>query len=237
MISFIIPTHNEAAWLPHHLAALRASLRATGLAEDTEIIVVDAGSNDGTPNIAAANGARVITTDTCQRAHQLNRGAREATGDTLVFVHADTLVSPRWLRALVDSITPATRAGWSEIEILVEAPTRDSDPLGLAVMERGINWRTRRFVSATGDQGLFVDRELFEQVGGFPEQPILEANALARRLRRHTNPAILEVPLRISGRRWQRRGIFRTMVLMWTIRGLDRIGTDPESLAEMWANA
>lgn len=236
-LSFIIPTHNEAAWLPHHLAALRASLQATGLADVSEIIVVDAKSTDDTAKLAQAGGARVITADEKQRAHQLNKGAREAAGETLVFLHADTLVSPGWLRELVDSISPATRAGWSKVEILVETPTEDSHPLGLEVMQRGINWRTRRFRSATGDQGLFVDRELFDQVGGFPEQPILEANVLARRLRRHTNPAILDVPLRISGRRWQRRGIFRTMVLMWTVRGLDRIGADPDSLAEIWANA
>lgn len=253
-LTVLIPTRNEARWIEHCVRSVRASLEATETCG--EVVVCDGGSEDGTRRAAgragacrvieAAGGRGVESDGRIGRPVQINAGAGEARGRTLAILHADTLVRPEW----IDGIRAARRrgcvAGWSGVEILPEqgagalaGPMTPVTAAGLEVMAWGINRRTRLFRTATGDQGIFVDRGVFEQIGGVPEVPIMDGNALAARLREVARQAggevgILPPWLRISGRRWQRGGLVRTMLVMYGIRAGWMAGVAPETLRGIW---
>jgi len=255
-VSVIIPTLDEEDWLPDCLRSVQTSFR--GLPLKIETIVVDGGSDDATPEVAREHGVDRLVTAPRGRARQLKRGVREAAGRWLIFLHADVRLTRAWAeafeglvtRANSDSITDATLnvekrgtdettggavvGGWSTVELFTHRNISWFDRLALHLVARGINWRTRTFCTATGDQAIFVQREALRELGELPDGPILEGHRLARRLRRHGRVRTLDTPVRVSARRWLAHGIIRTSLLMYGIRLADRMGVSRHRLAAFW---
>ena len=217
-ISVVVPTRNESATLSATLAPLHEP-------EVLEVIVVDGRSEDGTAEIARAHADRVLVTAP-GRAGQMNAGARDARGEILFFLHADTRVPAGFAAAIVAACEWAA-GGRFDVEL-------DAPGLAFRMIERAINLRSRWSGLSTGDQGLFVRRSVFEAVGGYPEQPLLEDLALARSIRQRGPVAALRLHVRTSARRWQRRGTLPTVLLMWRIRALYALGVSPQRLSQMY---
>jgi rSAM/selenodomain-associated transferase 2 len=217
-ISVIIPTLNEVAMVGATLGDL-APLRALG----HELILVDGGSSDGTQDLAAALVDRVLEAPR-GRAIQMDTGVRAATGDWVWFLHADTRVPPAAIDALVSVCRAPTLWGRFDIRLSGSA-------LALRVIERMMNLRSWQSGIATGDQGIFVARTVYDAVGGLPQIPLMEDIALSRLLRRQGRPLCLRPALITSSRRWEVRGIARTVLLMWRLRLAYALGADPRRLA------
>jgi rSAM/selenodomain-associated transferase 2 len=186
------------------------------------VIVVDGGSEDDTVAVAARLADRVLQSGR-GRARQMNAGAGVAAGELLWFLHADTLADHRVLGQLQEAAR--LNRSWGRFDVRLAGR-----PAMLSVVAWMMNRRSCWTGIATGDQGIFVQRRLFESVGGFPEMPLMEDVALSRRLKRHARPACLRGPLLTSGRRWERDGVWRTIVLMWRLRLAYACGADPELL-------
>jgi rSAM/selenodomain-associated transferase 2 len=220
-LSFIVPALNEAGELSSTLQALQQA-RGRG----HEVIVVDGGSEDATPEVAAPLADATLGAPR-GRALQMNAGAAQARGDTLVFVHADTR-----LPAEADLLIEAARAAshrWGRFDVRLSG----NQPL-LRVVERLMNLRSRLTGIATGDQAIFVDATLFRDVGGFPDQPLMEDLALSKTLKRHGRPACLQQRVVTSSRRWEHAGVMRTIVLMWWLRVRYTLGAPAERLARAY---
>jgi rSAM/selenodomain-associated transferase 2 len=185
------------------------------------VIVVDGGSEDATRELAAGLCDRVVLAPR-GRAVQMNAGAREAKGDVLVFLHADTRL-PSNADELVRGLL------WGRFDVQIEG----RHPL-LKVIAWSMNLRSRLSGIATGDQAIFVARALFEELGGYPEQPLMEDVELSRRLRARGAPACLHARVTTSGRRWEQRGPWRTIFLMWRLRWRYWRGESPQALAEAY---
>jgi rSAM/selenodomain-associated transferase 2 len=226
-VSVVVPVWNEAARLPRLLDALERCDPAPD-----EVIVVDGGSGDSTPDLARPR-ARLIGADR-GRASQQNAGAREASGEVLWFLHADCAPSRSAVEEIRGVIAEGAPGGCFLIAFLPEE--RALHPL-VPWIERGINARTRVTRRGTGDQGLFVRSEVFHAAGGFPPWPLFEDVALAAGLSRAGRPAVCRGPLETSARRWLRHGVARTMALMWCLRLAFVAGASPETLARRWRQA
>lgn len=223
-VSVVVPALNEAAVLRPTLEAARR-----GFGPDAELIVVDGGSTDATLDVAKEL-ARVLV-GTAGRGAQLNRGARRATGDILVFLHADTLVPPDAGERVREALARTERA-WGCFTFALSPP---SEPWSLyRLLEGAVRVRTRLFRSATGDQVLFTRREAFEAVGGFPDTRLFEDVEMVRRLRRVGRMEVLDAPARTSRRRWERDGFWRTVVRHWMLRTGHALGLDPDRLARAY---
>lgn len=222
MISIVVPALNEAAGIGRTLAPLQA-LRARG----HEVIVVDGGSTDDTPRIAAPLADRVVAAAR-GRAVQQNAGAAAATGEVLLFLHADTTLPDGADALVLDGLRRSGR-GWGRFDVRLSG----RHPL-LRVVERMIGVRSRLSGIATGDQAIFVRREWFQRVGGFPELPLMEDVAMTRALRRLGPPLALRARATTSSRRWEERGVVRTIVLMWRLRWAYFRGADPAELARRY---
>jgi len=220
-VSVIIPTLNEAPRVCHLLGDLAASPEI-GL----ELIVADGGSADGTLDLARPLADLVLATGR-GRAVQMNAGARAARGVYLWFLHADTRVSPEALAAL--GAACAAGALWGRFDVRLSG----RQPL-LRLVERLMNLRSCLTGIATGDQGIFVTRADFEAAGGYPEIPLMEDIALSRALRRRARPLCLQTPIETSSRRWEERGLLRTILLMWRLRLAYALGADPSQLARRY---
>ncbi|HUJ87004.1 MAG TPA: TIGR04283 family arsenosugar biosynthesis glycosyltransferase [Burkholderiales bacterium] len=219
-ISVVVPTLNEAQGILACLDAL-APLRARG----HELIVVDGGSDDGTPELARPRADRVLAAP-CGRARQMNAGARDAAGDALVFLHADVRL-PQGADGMV--LEALAARPWGRFDVRL-----DSSRALLGLVGGMMNLRSRLTGIATGDQALFVRRELFERLGGYAEIPLMEDVELSSRLRRAGRPACLRARVLASARRWEARGALRTVVLMWRLRLAYFLGADPARLAERY---
>ena len=219
VLSIIVPCLNEAPLIADTLAAL-APLRARG----AEVIVVDGGSSDGTAERAAPFADAVIRAER-GRASQMNAGAARARGEILLFVHADTLL-PQAADALVVDGLKRTRRGWGRFDVAITGRS----PL-LRVVACLMNARSRLTGIATGDHAIFVTRSLFTAAGGYPEIALMEDVALSKRLKRFGPPFCLKHRLTTSGRRWERHGVLRTILLMWRLRLAYWLGADPAKLA------
>jgi len=218
-ISIIIPTLNEA----DRIAALIDDARLLG---SCEIIVVDGHSDDGT--LQRASGADRCLTAPRGRARQMNAGAAAARGDVLLFLHADCRLAPGSLdaaRTLLDD--PRTAAGCFRQHI--DAPGR-----GYRCLEWGNNLRVRLFGRAYGDQGIFVRRSIFDQLGGFPDVPFLEDAIFSKAIRRLGRLRLADGIIHVSARRWERAGIIRQTLRNWTILLLARLGVSPARLARLY---
>jgi rSAM/selenodomain-associated transferase 2 len=218
-LTVVVPALNEAGGIEACLAAL-APLRARG----HEVIVVDGGSADATPQLAAPLADRVINAPR-GRAAQMNAGAAAAAGDALVFLHADTRLPPEADRRVLEAL--ATHA-WGRFDVAI-----DSDDPRLAVIAFFINRRSRLSGIATGDQAIFVRRDAFP---GFPPIALMEDVAFSRAMLGGSPPACLAERVLTSARRWERDGVARTVLLMWRLRYEYWRGADPDELARRYTH-
>lgn len=221
-LSIVVPVLDEAAGIADTLSDL-ATLRAYG----AEIIVVDGGSRDATRSLAAPFADRVIESPR-GRALQMNAGARLARGATLLFLHADTRLPRGALDAIATGLERTGRA-WGRFDVEISARGAI-----LPVVALMMNARSRATGIATGDQAIFVRRDAFEAAGGFPAIPLMEDVALSKILKRRSPPLCLRERVVTSGRRWQRHGTFRTILLMWRLRLAYALGADPRRLARRY---
>ena len=214
---------NEAASIARTLEAIRAG------ATEAEIIVVDGGSFDASVDEARLHSDVVIRASR-GRALQMNAGAARATGDAMVFVHADTIVPPTFARDIEAALAnPEVVGGRFDMRL--------DDPHPICVLIGAfISLRSRISRTGTGDQAIFVRRRIFEALGGFPDLPICEDLDFARRLKRAGRVACLRSKMTTSARRWRKGGIMRTVLRMWTIRLLYLAGVSPTRLARMYAD-
>ena len=203
-------------------------LALTPLREDgPEIIVCDGGSTDGTL-LSCGGLADVVLSTPCGRARQMTAGAAVARGEVLLFLHADTRLPADAPAAIAQAL--ARGAGWGRFDVRIEGRATV-----LPVVAAFMNRRSRWSGIATGDQAIFMRRELFDAVGGFPDQPLMEDIELSSRLlRRGHAPACLRQRVTTSGRRWDEHGAWRTIVLMWRLRWRYWRGTPAESLARLY---
>jgi rSAM/selenodomain-associated transferase 2 len=220
--SIIVPVLDEAPGIVAALEAL-APMRHAG----ASVIVVDGGSRDDTRKLAAPLADRVIDAPR-GRASQMNAGAREMGGDILVFLHADTVLPPNALDAIAAGLKRTAR-DWGRFDVTIAG----ADAL-LALVALLMNARSRLTGVATGDQAIFVRRDAFDAVGGFPEIPLMEDVAISKKLLRRTRPLSLEDRVVTSARRWQRHGTLRTIFLMWRLRMAYALGADPGRLARRY---
>ncbi len=190
-----------------------------------QIILVDGGSQDNTVALAEPLVDRVLCSS-AGRAAQMNTGAAAANGNILWFVHADTRMSTDTDVLLTEALHDSTKV-WGRFDIRLSG-----DALALRIIEQMMNWRSRLSGIATGDQGIFMHRDTFVQIGGFADIPLMEDIEISKRLKRAAGrPLCLPRKLTTSSRRWERRGILRTMVLMWRLRLAYWMGANPVDLA------
>ena len=221
-ISVVMPVLDEAAGIEAALAPLQA-LRAFG----GEVIVVDGGSRDATRALAAPWADRVLQAPR-GRAAQMNAGAAVASGEVLLFLHADTVLPPGAAEAIAAGLKRTGRA-WGRFDVAIAG----ADPL-LVLVALLMNGRSRLTGIATGDQAIFARRGAFEAAGGFPEIALMEDVALSKALKRRSAPLCLRERAVTSGRRWEKHGTLRTIVLMWRLRLAYFLGADPRRLARRY---
>ena len=219
-VSIVVPVLDEAAAIGAALAPLQAARR-----DGAEVIVVDGGSADDTMTLARPLADQVLSAPR-GRGPQMNAGARAATRGNLLFLHADTVLPEGALDAVQAAL--ATRT-WGRFDVAIagEAPL-------LAVVALFMNLRSRLTGIATGDQAIFARRIAFEAAGGFPAIPLMEDIAFSKAMRRHGPPACLRDRVLTSGRRWERHGVLRTILLMWRLRLEYALGADPQRLARRY---
>jgi rSAM/selenodomain-associated transferase 2 len=218
-VSVVIPTLDEEQRLPAAIQSVRA---------DADVIVVDGGSRDATRAVAAAEGARVLESPR-GRGRQLDEGARAATGDWLVFLHADTRLEAGWADAL--AALPADVVGGA-FRFAVDSPRA-----AFRAVERAVRLRLRLFALPYGDQGIFVRREVYARIGGVPHLPLMEDVAFVARLRRAGRLAFPPVRAFTSARSWDRYGIVGTTLRNWWLIGLYAGGQSPEGLARRYGRS
>jgi rSAM/selenodomain-associated transferase 2 len=221
-LSVIVPLLNEARELLALLERLSLLVR-----NGSEVIVVDGGSDDGSADIAEHAGFIVVRTAK-GRARQMNVGAAQATGDVLLFLHADTklpdVAEIKIARGLADN-----RHAWGRFDVRISGRH-----FMLKVVSRLMNLRSRLTGIATGDQAMFVTRSAFDAVGGFPDQPLMEDIELSKRLLALSRPVCIARRVTTSGRRWETRGVWRTILLMWRLRWDYWRGVPAQQLAEAY---
>ena len=219
-LSVIVPVLDEAGGIVAALAAL-APLRARG----AEVVVADGGSRDTTVALAAPLADAIVTAPR-GRGSQMNAGAAVATGDVLVFLHADTRL-PADADTLIRDGLERTGRVWGRFDVRIAG----THPL-LRVIAAMMNLRSRLTGIATGDQAIFVARAAFG--AGFPDIALMEDIAISRRLKRVGPPLCIAGPVVTSGRRWERHGVVRTIVLMWSLRLAYWLGASPDWLARRY---
>ena len=218
-VSVVIPTLDEEQRLPAAIQSVRA---------DADVIVVDGGSGDATREVAAREGARVLEAPR-GRGRQLDQGARAATGEWLLFLHADTRLETGWAAALA-ALPPEVVGGAFRFTV-------DSPRPAFRVVETVVRLRLRLFALPYGDQGLFVRREVYARIGGVPHLPLMEDVAFVARLRRAGRLAFPPVRAFTSARRWDRYGIVGTTLRNWSLLALYAAGQSPEGLARRYGRS
>jgi rSAM/selenodomain-associated transferase 2 len=218
-ISIIIPVLNEADSIGQLLCALQP-YRDRG----HEVIVVDGGSEDDTVVIAKSLADTVLQTS-AGRAQQMNVGSKKAKGEVLWFLHADSELPGRADELIINAVTTGTST-WGRFDVRLSGRQKL-----LRVVEKMMNLRSRLTGIATGDQGIFISRKLFEQAGGYPDQKIMEDIALCKELKKYQSPVSLREKMVTSSRRWEKKGVVRTILLMWTLRTAYYFGVPADKLA------
>ncbi len=222
-LSIIIPALNEAAGIAGTLDSLQA-LRRRGV----EVVVVDGGSSDDTLALARDRADQAFTAPP-GRARQMNAGAAVARGEVLCFLHADSRLPEGADGLIVDGLARGRRS-WGRFDVSITG----AHPM-LRVVAWMMNHRSRLTGIATGDQGLFMTRSLFEAAGRFPEIALMEDIAFTSLLKRYGTPLCISHRLATSGRRWEKHGVWRTILLMWRLRLAYYMGADPDRLALRYA--
>ena len=221
-LSIIVPMLNEAEQLPELFAHLLPYQRAS-----CEIIFVDGGSADGSAMLCEVAGFIALRTAR-GRAKQMNAGASKASGDVLLFLHADTRL-PQGAARHIEQALAKTEHCWGRFDVCIIGRH-----FMLRVISRLMSWRSRLTGIATGDQAIFVRRAIFESLRGFPAQPLMEDVELSKRLLAFSRPACIAHCVTTSGRRWETRGVWRTILLMWRLRWAYWRGTDAGELARLY---
>lgn len=217
-ISIIIPVLNEAMTIGVLLNSLQ-SCRDRG----HELIVVDGGSEDETASIARPKVDLLLETH-AGRARQMNAGASEATGNVLWFLHADSHVPENADKLILNAQTNGT-SFWGRFDVRLSGTN-----WCLRMVEALMNLRSRYTGIATGDQAIFISKDLFEKAGGYPDQCLMEDIEISKRLKKYQPPISLREKLVTSSRRWEERGILRTIILMWVLRAAYFLGVPVEKL-------
>ncbi len=220
MISIIIPVLNEEKTIEKLLVQINE------LKEDKEIIVVDGGSRDRTSSIASRY-AKVIHSQK-GRANQMNAGVKKASGDILWFIHSDSMINGHALDDIEKTIEAGYIGGGFSLYFY------DFDSILMRYIAKTSNWRAKYIGLFFGDQGLFVKRHIFQQVGGYPLIEIMEDWELAMRLKRVDKMKLLGSLIGTSGRRFKKKGVFKTLLFMHKIKFLYMIGVPPDKLSEMY---
>ncbi len=224
-LSIIVPVLDEVFGIRDALTAL-APLRQRGV----EIIVVDGGSRDGTPDLARPLADHLLVAPR-GRAAQMNAGAAQARGDVLVFLHADTRLPADADRLIVKDLASTGRA-WGRFDVIISGRHALLPLIGFLM-----NVRSRWTGIATGDQAMFITRAAFDQAGGFPDLPLMEDISLSVRLKQIGWPLCLKQKVVTSGRRWEQNGVVRTVLLMWRLRLAYFFGVQPAALAHRYGYA
>lgn len=221
-LSIVVPTLNEA----DHMNSLPMALTALRRA-GAEVILADGGSGDGTPDLVDS-ATRVLRAPS-GRARQMNAGAAVAQGEWLLFLHADTRL-PAAVEEMLPELMASGEADWGFFPVQLTGGA----PL-LRWVEKGINWRSRWSRIATGDQAIFIRKSRFEALGGFADIPLMEDIELCKRLKQGgTRPIIFGQPVTTSSRRWEEKGILRTIVSMWALRAAYACGAPPGWLVKFY---
>lgn len=218
-LAIVIPTLNEAHSIETILPMLNQQV-------GVEVIVSDGGSEDGTLAVAQAGGAIALSCDR-GRARQMNAGAKLATADLLLFLHADTRLPPNFLTTVEQMARSNAAAGAFRLKI-------DGTEAGLRLVEWGVNWRSRLFQLPYGDQALFLRREVFWQLGGFSDLPMMEDFEMVLKLRRRGRIAIAPDAVFTSARRWQKLGIFKATLINQIAIAAYLIGISPDRIADWY---
>ena len=219
-ISIIIPTLNEEEAIQNLLQQLQAYRQ-----QGHEVIVVDGGSHDETVSISKLLADNVISSE-AGRALQMNNGATQSKNEILWFLHADTSLPTNVIEVIQKSLT---KNNWGRFNIKLSGSN-----FLFRIIEKMINLRSCISGIATGDQGIFVKRELFESIGGFSEIPLMEDVELSRKIKKISKPVCIKETLTTSSRRWEKKGILRTILLMWRLRFLYWIGVSPDKLSKLY---
>ena len=223
-LDVVVPMLDEARDIAAALRALRTGAPAA------QIVVVDGGSTDQSVAIAGPLCDTIIATS-AGRARQMNAGARASHGDAIVFVHADTRVPTDFAQAIAAALEdPSVVGGRFDVELDDRAPA-------YRMVGTMISLRSRVMRSATGDQAIFVRRDVFDRLGGFAEIALCEDVDFVRRLRRAGLIACLRTRVITSARRWQRYGVTRTILRMWAIKSLFLLGVSPDWLKRRYVDA
>lgn len=222
MISIIFPIYNEEKILSEKTVQFR------NLSANAELIFVDGGSSDNSAVIAAAYG-KVIRSK-AGRAAQMNSGARSAAREVLLFLHADTGIAPDTLLAIEEAINSKDFVGGCLTQRI------DSDSFIYRLIERQGNIRARRHKIFYGDQGIFVKKDVFERIGGFPEVPIMEDVLFTRKLRKIGQTVVMPDKIMVSARRWERKGIIKTTILFNLMIILFRLKVPLRKIKRLYEN-
>lgn len=220
-LSIIVPMLNEAAQLPDLFAHLLPFQRS-----GCEIIFADGGSTDGSAKLAVVMGFKVVQTER-GRARQMNAGAVVAQGNVLLFLHADTRLPVGAMQQIEYALTGEKI--WGRFDVCITGR-----PFMLRVIGQFMNLRSRLSGIATGDQAIFMRRIVFERLRGYPDQPLMEDVEMCKRLKTFSRPACISSCVTTSGRRWETRGVWSTILLMWRLRWAYWRGTDAAELARLY---
>jgi len=220
LISIIVPVLNEEKKLPDLLSHLQI-FREQG----HELIIVDGGSSDNSLMLAQLSADNVVVSRK-GRAIQMNNGASIASGDVLLFLHSDTFLP----EVALDTITGlAGDSFWGRFDLRLS-----SDKFIFRIIEFFINIRSRLTSINTGDQAIFIETQLFNTVGGFPEIALMEDIAISKKLKKIVPPVCLKQKVISSSRRWENRGVVATVLLMWKLRLYYFLGVSPDRLNQLY---
>ena len=219
-LSIIIPVRNEASHLPSLLNALQKRK-----SDNTEVIVVDGCSEDDTPNVICHKKNRILHSEP-GRAQQMNTGARHAKGKYLWFLHADSKVDFDF-ENIIESGLKNKKWGWFNVRL-------SNTKIIFRVIESMMNYRSKITSVATGDQGIFIHKNIFIEQGLFPSIALMEDVKFSKKIRSSESPFISDTPLETTARRWEEDGPIRTVFKMWTLRLLFFLGASPNWLNKQY---
>jgi len=223
MISIVIPTYNESAIIEGMLNSLIQSISS-----EDEVIVVDGMSEDNTREIVGGFPGVILITSPRGRAVQMNEGAKIAKGEYILFLHADVFIN-RGSISMLKNQTRNNEVKWGWFSIRLDSPR-----FIFRVLETGANLRNRLTGIPLGDHGIFVKRDVFHDIGGFPEIPIMEDLEFVRKIRIISKGVEVKSPIKTSVRRFENSGIIRTFFRMWILRILYYLGMPPEKLTRYY---
>ncbi|MFT7185928.1 MAG: rSAM/selenodomain-associated transferase 2 [Pseudohongiellaceae bacterium] len=225
-LSVIVPVYNEGGRL---LSCIQHVFERVG--RENQVIVVDGGSVDESihqiKELAQTEKNLHVISAPKSRAIQMNAGAKIATAGNLLFLHADTLLPESVLPELMHFST--SKYLWGRFDVRL-----DHCALPYKIISWFINKRSRLTAIATGDQAIFIHRDLFEKIHGFVEQPLMEDIELTVRLKKISQPYCIKIPVITSARKWEKEGVYKTVWLMWRIRAAYALGMSPEELAKIY---